>query len=271
MRHSEHSYRYSSDSGNYQNSRRDSHQSVRSEENRKSTNAKTTNGIYAQPYHHRTSYASEKSDFTKTSKSTTASHTHRKSTDQQSTPSVTTPTIALFGVGSKSSIHFLRHALDAGYHVRAMIVHQSFPGKDSSYEHHSSLYPHDVEVHALAKELRDEFSAQESKGTLHWIRTDFIYDTNAIRRTIRNTQYVVCMMQDKAPLSSYGIISSDDGTYNTAKKRHPSHLPTMILPMDPKLCTDPAKPITSFLQLLYPIMKQESSIQVFVYQVCTFW
>ena len=262
MQHSNHSYRYSSDSGNYQYSHREStgNHSSRSEDGRKITNNTTAgNGIYAQPYHHRTS---EKYDFTKTSKSTNTSQTLRKSIEQQTTTSVTTPTIALFGVGSKTSIYFLRHALDAGYHVRAMIIHQS------SAENVSSLYPYDLQVHALAKEFRDEFSAQESTGTLHWIRADYVYDKNAMRRTIRNTQYVVCMMQDNAPLSSYGITPRDDGPPETIKKRQPPHLPAMILPMDPNLCPDPTKPITSFIQLLYPLMQLETSIKVFLYQVC---
>jgi hypothetical protein len=279
MQHSNHSFRYSSDSGNNQYSNReistgtaDADQSYRSQDGRKHI-TKVGNSVYAQPYHHRTSYTSEKSDFTKTSKSTTGttSHSQRKSIEQQTTTSVTTPTIALFGVGSKTSIYFLRQALDAGYQVRAMIIQQSTAGKDSSGENHSTLYPHDIQVHALAKEIRDEFSAQEASGILHWIRADYIYDTNAIRRTIRNTQFVVCIMQDNAPLSSYGITPADDstGTSKSVKKRQPSHIPSMILPMDPKLCPDPNKPITSFIQLLYPLMKRETSIKVFLYQVCT--
>jgi hypothetical protein len=274
MQNSDHSYRYSNDGGNYQSYYQGSTDSrgYKSEDGRKITNTtEHSNNIYAQTYHHRTSHTSTKSDFTKTSKSTTNSQTQRKSLEQQVTSTVSTtgpPTIALFGVGSKTSIYFLRHALEAGYHVRAMIIHQSALDTNASVEYQSTIYPRDEQVHALAKQIRDEFSAQESSGTLHWIRADYIYDKNAMRRTVRNAQFVVCMMQDSAPLSSYGITPFDDGTSKSLKKRHPPHLPSMILPMDPKLCPDPTKPLTSFIQLLYPIMKLETSIKVFLYQVC---
>lgn len=336
MQHYEQSYRYSSDSGTSQHSRRERNQSYRSGDDRSSNNnmnggtGTTSTSIYAKPYLHRTSYTSEKSDgrnsnynatgvsgtstpglnfaqpctsenfegrksnsnanevagssmnsvnaqpylhrvsyasaksdCTKTSKSTTTTtQTNRKSIEQQYTTSGINPTIALFGVGSKTSIYFLRQALDAGYHVRAMIIHQAVNNSDN-------LYPLDQQVHSLAKELRDEFSSQVSNGTLHWIRADYIYDTIAIQRTIRNTHYVVCMMQDSAPLSSYGVTPTDDGDTKSMKKRQHCHQPTMILPMDPKLCPDPTKPISSFLQILYPIMKNEATIKVFLYQVCT--
>lgn len=286
MQYSEHSHRYSNDGGN-QYSRRESHQSYFSSDNEekdyntaKGITAAASTGIYAQPYIHRTSYMSEKSDFTKTSKSTTGttSQTHRKSLERHNasnTAATGTPTIALFGVGSKTSLYFLRHALDAGYHVRAMIIHQSvsFKGSSGGDDYHStgSLYPHDVPVHALAKQIRNDFSAQEANGTLHWIRADYVYDTNAMRRTIRNTQFVVCMMQDSAPLSAYGITPADDSTAKLIKKkRSHAHQPIMILPMDPTLCSDQTKPITSFLKLLYPVMKMEKSIKVFLYQVRIF-
>jgi hypothetical protein len=174
------------------------------------------------------------------------------------------PTIALFGMGSKTARYFLRQALDAGYHVRALIIQQSSSASKKSLEtsnEGSHLYDRDPLVHDIALRLRDDFSAQESLSTLHWIYADCIFDLQAIRCTLRNAQFVVCMMQDGAPITSYCMHS--DQTTKT-KKMSPK------IPMgstSQSLCADHAKPIASFINLLYPIMKEETSIKVFLYQV----
>jgi hypothetical protein len=219
---------------------------------------------YAQPYYHRNSYLSEQSNNTKSSKPTASN---------MSLERTTTPTIAVFGIGSKTSTHFIRYALDAGYHVRAMIIHQSLSSSKNSIELNHPLYTHDEHVQTLAKEIRDEFSAQEEQSILHWIRADCIYDIYAIRRTIRDVQYVVCMMQDIAPISSYTHYIDPTITDTKQLQLHRKFCSKTIA-MDPSyqsVCTDHTKPITSFLKVLYPLMKEEMSIKVFLYQVRIFF
>lgn len=200
----------------------------------------------------RTSYSMSNASNTTTA-SQPSSHLKPSTTD--------TPTIALFGLGSKSATYFLRQALDAGYLVRALIIQQSSSKKSLESNDVSNLYDRDPQVHNMALQLRDDFSSPVALSNLHWIRADCIFDVNAIRRTLRNVQYVVCMMQDGAPLTSYCMHPDPSAT---GKKCVP------VIPMDStaqSLCSDHAKPIASFINLLYPIMKDELSIKVFLYQV----
>jgi hypothetical protein len=208
--------------------------------------------------HQRNSYVSNTSNTTAASKSSA----YVKPSDHHP------PTIALFGAGSKTATHFLRQALDAGYHVRAMIIQQSSSKKMIENREALNLPHRDSRVHSLAQELRDEFSAQEALAYLRWIRADSIFDVEAIRRTLQDAQYVVCMMQDGAPIASYS--TSYDNTSIGYNKHVTTNKRSQLIPLDPSsktICADHSKPMTSFLQILYPIMKEEISIQVFLYQV----
>lgn len=166
-------------------------------------------------------------------------------------------TIALFGAGSKTATHFLRLALDAGYHVRALLIMPS-SSEPSSFRNHPTN-----ETVVAAKALKALFADQ---AALHWVRADSVYDARACKRVLRGAHYVVCMMND-APLTcdSDGL-SSRDGR----RKKSSSHsLKTTSKERTHMSCSDPSKPLTSFLQILYPLMKEEASIQVFLYQVST--
>jgi hypothetical protein len=174
-------------------------------------------------------------------------------------------TIALFGAGSKTATHFLRLALDAGYHVRALLIQQS-----SSDHHHGGMGAVNTEVAATAQALREEFTDQAS--SLHWVRADSIYEERACQRVLRGADYVVCMMND-APMSCYveadaaaaGSKHSKTGTNKASRHRVNSASST-----DRKSiarCKDRYKPIASFVQILYPLMKEVPTIQVFLYQV----
>ena len=153
-------------------------------------------------------------------------------------------TIALFGAGSPTATHFLRLALDAGYHVRALLIQSDHAlASRSTYQGRASL---------VAKKLKEEF-ADCHDPSLEWVRTGSIYDPRAVATVLHGVQYVVCMMND-APLVCEG---QDEGQnpikYNAQKK---------------KKLQLPEKPLTSFLQeVLYPLMRREKSIQVFLYQV----
>lgn len=175
------------------------------------------------------------------------------------TASSTQNTIALFGAGSKTANHFLRLALDAGYHVRALLVQQS-----------TSDHPiRNAATAATAKALREEFAEQ---AALHWVRADSVYDARACRRVVRGTDYVVCMMNDSAPLSC----EVDDGadsrpaSHKSGRHSHSYNTHQKKKGRASSLCTDRSKPLRSFLQILYPLMKDEGSIQVFLYQVRTY-
>ena len=153
-------------------------------------------------------------------------------------------TIALLGAGSPTATHFLRLALDAGYHVRALLIQSDYAlASRSTYQGRASL---------TAKKLKEEF-ADCRDLSLEWVRTGSIYDRRAVANVLHGVQYVVCMMND-APLVCEG---QDEGQqpikYNAQKK---------------KKLQLPEKPLTSFLQeVLYPLMRREKSIQVFLYQV----
>lgn len=179
--------------------------------------------------------------------------------------SSTHSTIALFGAGSKTATHFLRLALDAGYHVRALLIQQS-----------SSVSDHPIrnaETAALAKALKEQFADQSAQMHLHWVRADSVYDARACQRVLRGADYVVCMMNE-APLTCDADESTESNDRKKKNSIHSTYRCSVPISKDRErdrtsisLCNDCSKPITSFLQVLYPLMKEEASIQVFLYQV----
>lgn len=170
--------------------------------------------------------------------------THEEGATTTTDDSSSHPTIALLGAGSPTATHFLRLALDAGYHVRALLIQSDHAlASRSTYQGRASL---------TATKLKEEF-ADCRDVSLEWVRTGSIYDRRAVATVLHGVQYVVCMMND-APLVCEG---QDEGQqpikYNAQKK---------------KKLQLPEKPLTSFLQdVLYPMMRREKSIQVFLYQV----
>jgi len=75
---------------------------------------------------------------------------------------------------------------------------------------------------------------------------------------LHGADYVVCMMNHGAPLTCEGREAEEKSmTYNAQKKNKKKK----------SAQARDNKPLTSFLQLLYPLMRQEESIQVFLYQV----
>lgn len=166
-----------------------------------------------------------------------------------------TPTIGLFGAYGSTGNHFLKLALDAGYNVQAMllpsaIVHVRSNGK--------KLKKKTITSSSLQEEFIDYANMSSSCNTLHdkvnhgnttttygnnnrleWIKSKRVDDVNNIKRTIDNVDYVVCMLSDT-------IHTTDDD----------------------KTCTTKSKvgPLLNFIQLLYPLMNDNKTIQAFLYQ-----
>lgn len=164
-------------------------------------------------------------------------------------------TIALFGAGSPTAAHFLRLALDAGYRVRALLV-QSDHALASR-----STYP--GRASRLAKALKEEFADccsshphPQQPQQLEWVRAGSVYDAAAVAAVLQNATYVVCMMNHDAPLVCEGEREARRPVKYNAQKKKREETPLA-----------PDQPLTSFLQTLYPLMRREESIRVFLYQV----
>jgi hypothetical protein len=113
-------------------------------------------------------------------------------------------TIALFGASGKTGNEFIRLALNAGYHVRALI--------------------HDLKAGNM-RELVDQDGLKLVTGTLE--------NEHKIEETVQGADYVVSMLGETLP----------------TKTKYPVGC------------------MTAFLAKLYPIMKRETSVSVFLYQV----
>jgi hypothetical protein len=146
---------------------------------------------------------------------------------------VSNKTIGLFGAETKTGQHFMRAALDAGYHVRALQL-PNLPN--------CSDYPN-----------------------LEWIYGNALYDTEALAMVVQNAQYVVCMAngQDSVGSALNHHHHHDDHHHHhrsgkTGGKSKPEQAP--MIPIDA------TKPIACFIQLLYPLLKKQSSVKVFLFQ-----
>jgi hypothetical protein len=182
-------------------------------------------------------------------------------------------TIALFGAGSKTATHFLRLALDAGYHVRALLIQQSQSQLQlqSQLQSQYSAAAQDQNTEAsaavIAKALREEFDDQSA---LHWVRADSVYDARACQRVLRGADYVVCMMNESPLAYDSNDFHADES--KEAKKDAKKHAKNGRGSFQKDrtsmtMCSDTSKPITSFIKILYPLMLQQATIQVFLYQV----
>lgn len=194
-------------------------------------------------------------------------------------------TIALFGLGSKTANPFLRLALDAGYNVRALLLMQQENNHRSHHQHyHRSEHQQRQQKEdatssssssseAIATQLLEEFADQPA---VKFVRAESVYDVEACRRVLRGADYVVCMMNKDAPFvcssSSMEISNKDSNNkkktknkqnnqYKGSKKNKQQALPLI----------DKKRPLATFLEMLYPLMKQQSSVQVFLYQVRTLY
>lgn len=115
------------------------------------------------------------------------------------------PTIAVFGAYGTTGMYFSSQALDAGYHVHALILPELVDNKWESLQH------------------RRNFSAIH--GNLD--------DEKKVRAVLEDAQCVVCLLND---------------TIETTSKQYPK------------------KFLSSFVEFLYPIMKETPTIRVFLYQ-----
>lgn len=155
------------------------------------------------------------------------SNSSRYSTSTLSTAS--SKTIALFGAESKTGSHFLQLALDAGYQVRALTLEET-PSEQTN---------------------------------VRWVPTETYLNPKAIKTTVKGADFVVCMLNDivldlaaqeenQQPHRRVSVASSK-GSNNNNNKNAGSFTK--------------AKPVTSFLKLLYPILKKEPAVRVILYQV----
>ena len=94
------------------------------------------------------------------------------------------------------------------------------------------------EVRALLTDpaLREEAFSE----SLQWVEAATYFDMEACKEVVQDTNYVVCMLQEAIYIDEENLPAAD---------------------------VDLGKPLTSFLQKLYPIMMEEVSIQVFLFQV----
>jgi hypothetical protein len=149
-------------------------------------------------------------------------------------------TIALFGSYSRTGNHFLRLALDAGYSVRAALLPSATIRVDSSGTKTKTI---------TSSALREEYCDQQSSA-LKWIPSKRLDDSQAIQRAVQGADYVVCMLVDT-------VYADDDSktSRRTSSGRNRS-----------KNKQQQFGPLTNFLQILYPLMKNVPSIKVFLYQ-----
>lgn len=89
--------------------------------------------------------------------------------------------------------------------------------------------------------------SQSDYAGLEWIRANSLYDKEAVELVIQDADFVVCM------------VNAESATEIDDEERCPK----------PKSATavDASKPVTSFIDILYPLMKMEKSVQVFLFQV----
>jgi hypothetical protein len=127
-----------------------------------------------------------------------STHSHSSKSIQR------TNSIAVFGGQGTTGKHFLRLALDAGYHVRALVPPTG--NKQQLFD--------------------DQPAFTKLEGSLD--------DVKLIQKALEGVDYVVCLLNDTLP---------------TKTKYYPKQF------------------LAGFVRRLYPLMKQERSIKVFLYQV----
>ena len=86
--------------------------------------------------------------------------------------------IALFGGHGKTGKHFLRLALDAGYHVRALVP-------PSNSHHHNRMSTRTL------SELADHTALRKTHGTLQ--------ESQKVQKVLKGAQLVVCLLNDTLP------------------------------------------------------------------------
>jgi hypothetical protein len=145
---------------------------------------------------------------------------------------VSNKTIGLFGAETKTGQHFMRAALDAGYHVRALQL-PNLPN--------CSDYPN-----------------------LEWIYGESLYDTEALAMVVHNAQYVVCMANGQDSVGSALNHHHDDHHHHHHRSGKGGR--TSKPEQAPMIPIDATKPMACFIQLLYPILKKQSSVKVFLFQ-----
>jgi len=153
----------------------------------------------------------------------------------------TTKTIALFGGTGKTGRPFLRLALDAGYRVRALVPPRrrrrrlpSRAARDGIDDEEDDDYDYGAEF-GVDDEEDDEDSIDHPY--LRRIVGDAT-DLDSIRHALRKSDYVVCL----------------DGLTDALPDVTSRHYPA-------------SNYLTSFVRLLYPLMRQIPTIRVFLFQV----
>ena len=164
----------------------------------------------------------------------TSSSSLSSSTVQNETrSSVQVTTIALFGAHGKTGNYFLKFALDAGYHVRALVPAES--SSERAKKQHTSKASNSSSTLKSTSTSSTSSALQEfdDKTALTKVSGE-LDDSKAIKRVLKGADYVVCLLTDTLPSSKHQY---------------------------PKDC------LAGFLRRLYPLMQREKSIQVFLYQV----
>jgi hypothetical protein len=138
-------------------------------------------------------------------------------------------TIAVFGAYGKTGAEFIRVALDAGYRVQTMSVLDS---------HH----PHQPDRTGPSSSAAS--NASQPPLQMETIEAESWDDVDAIQKTIHNSHYVVCLLNDPDSMQSNKQATTSSETNNNSNHDR----------------------LYRFIRLLYPCMRRTPSVQVVVWQ-----
>lgn len=147
------------------------------------------------------------------------------------------PILTLLGAQGPTGRHLVRLALDAGYGVKALITDEGL--LLSEYGGAGQEQP--LELFVLSNDRQQRSEASEGP----WL--DTAENRSKVRRCLQGARYVVCLLGETFGSSSAGSSSkSQKKPHNTYQE---GFLPAVV-------------------QRLYPLLRQETSLRLFVYQVC---
>jgi hypothetical protein len=168
--------------------------------------------------------------------STNTASTTTSATSKKQDRSTGTATIALFGGHGKTGQHFLRLALDAGYRVRALLpVGCNDSSTAQTKQHHQHSTTTNLGRGPGENINNNNASSYMLPSSLVRQFQGSLQDATQVKRVIRGADFVVCLLNDTLPSKK------QDYTHNT---------------------------LDNFMRLLHPLLNQQRSVQVFLYQVC---
>ena len=111
----------------------------------------------------------------------------------------------------------------------------------------------DARYHIQALHVSDDHSITESTldhPDLQYVYTNSYYDKEALESVVYNVDYCVCLLHDVDLSETTYHSNSQRSSNNKANKKQSE------------------RPISTFLEMLYPILLQQRHLKVFLFQVC---